>query len=360
MRIVLALLLGLACATSARAQAVAVKLDADTARAVLTAVQDPGLTRAQALTIAHLPGNQGLVRKQKSYGVEADEGRLADALIAAAHHQPSAAGDRYAFDKVRDNAPAIAKALDALMDPNAHTVEQVKRRLALFTPPRVKGEVSGYLIAGGNSGGFAFGEPDFYLNMARFPSAPFARVILAHELYHAVRGLASPPLSARDRRQQCIGKFPAGKDLDSLFEDLADEGIASYVGDVLATPPGDDAIAAEQYKHLTNNVRWVTRSATLLELSVHALSSNSSLSYDDIYALGFYDDEILYALGYLMAKAIAAERGPGAVAELIDQPGSAMVLAYAGLNSYGAGKETPKLHPETVEWAKKLQTCVGK
>ena len=360
MRIVLALLLGLACATAAGAQTVEVKLDAETARAVLAAVQNPGLTHEQALAIAHMPGNEGLIRKQKSYGVAADEGQLTDALMAAAHHEATAAGDRYAFDKVRDNAPAISKALADLMDPDTHTLDQVKRRLALFTPPRVHGVVSGYLIAGGGSGGFAFGEPDFYLNMARFPSAPFARVILAHELYHAVRGLAAPHLVARDRHEQCVGRFTAGKDLNALFEDLADEGIASYVGDVLAAPPGDDAIAAEQYKHVSTNVRWVTRSSTLLELSVHALTTGSSLSYDDIYALGFYDDEILYALGYLMAKAIATERGPEAVADLIDRPGSAMVLAYAALKSYGAGKETPKLHSETIEWAKKLQACAGK
>jgi len=360
MRVVLALLLGLTVATAAQARGVDVKLDAETARAVLAAVQKPDLTREQALIVARLPGNEGLIRKQKSYGAEADEGLLADALLAAAHHQATSAGDRYGFDKVRDNALAISRALAELMAPDAHTLDQVKRRLALFTPARVHGVVSGYLIAGGNSGGFAFGEPDFYLNMARFPSASFARVILAHELYHAVRGLAAPPLSARDRRAQCVDRYTAGKDLDALFEDLADEGIASYVGDVLAAPPGDDAIAAEQYRHLSTNVRWVSRSSTLLELSVHALISGSSLSYDDIYALGFYDDEILYALGYLMAKAIAAERGPEAVAELIDQPGSAMVLAYVSLKTYGAGKETPKLHPETIQWAKSLQTCAAK
>jgi hypothetical protein len=58
-----------------------------------------------------------------------------------------------------------------------------------------------------------------------------------------------------------------------------------------------------------------------------------------------------------MAKAIAEERGPGAAAELIDQPGSAMVLTYVGLKRYGAGQETPKLFPETIRWASTLRTC---
>jgi hypothetical protein len=36
-----------------------------------------------------------------------------------------------------------------------------------------------------------------------------------------------------------------------------------------------------------------------------------------------------------------------------------MLLAYAGLKSYG-GKDAPKLYPETLDWARKLQDCGAK
>lgn len=359
MRILLAFVLVLTGASVAMAAPVEVKFDVETARAVLAAVQNPDLTRDQAVIVARLPGNQGLVRKEKSYGADTDVARLADALMAAAHGQPPPAGDRYHFDQVRRDAPAIAKALTDLTAPDAHTLDLVKQRLALFVPPRVHGEVAGYLILGGNSGGFAFGEPVFYLNLQMYPSAGVARVILAHELYHAVRGLAEPEPALTSKLEQCGRRYPAGKDMASLFDDLSNEGIASYVGDVLVLPQDGDPIAAKQRDHLDLNIQRVSRSATLLELSVHALTTRSALTYDDIYALDFYGDEILYALGYVMAKAIAEERGPAAVADLIDRPGGDLLLAYAGLKSYG-GKNTPKLYPETLEWARKLQDCGAK
>jgi hypothetical protein len=53
-------------------------------------------------------------------------------------------------------------------------------------------------------------------------------------------------------------------DLAALLEDLADEGIASYVGDMLAQPKDGDPVGAVQRDHLELNVQRVSRSATLL------------------------------------------------------------------------------------------------
>jgi hypothetical protein len=52
---------------------------------------------------------------------------------------------------------------------------------------------------------------------------------------------------------------------------------------------------------LKMNIALLKRSVTSLDLSVHGIVS-SKIDYEQIYALGFYDEEILYALGYVMAK----------------------------------------------------------
>jgi hypothetical protein len=182
-------------------------------------------------------------------------------------------------------------------------MDAVKARIAQFSPESLSGRVTGYLIAGGDSGGFAFGEH-----------------------------------------------------LAELFGDLYNEGTATYVGDVLALPAGDDPIAEEQRKHLQTNVNRVRRSVTLLELSVHAVAT-SHIDYDRIYELGFYDDEILYALGYVMTKAIAAARGAPAVAELLRKPPSQFIAAYVALPTYGKDPAAPKLGEETVAWAAKVAAC---
>jgi hypothetical protein len=350
---VLALCAALLAPTAVQAAPLDVKVDDGMARAVLKAVQTPQLTEDQALDVARLPGSRGLIRKTRSYGHPADEALFAKALLAAARHEASEADAYFQFAKVRDAAPEIEKTLDALSDPKAHALDEVRQRIALFTPDRVHGTATGYIIVGGGSGGFAFGEPEFFLNLARFTSAPLARTIMTHELYHAVQGLAHPP--APDAA--CLAKLPGGKHLGELFGDLFQEGGASYVGDVLALPSDGDPVLVAERKRAETNVGRVHRSITLLELSVHALDTGAKLDYDDIYALGFYNEEILYALGYVMAKAIATERSPAALGDLLDKPASTFVTTYASLSGYGKSKDMPKLDPETLEAAAKATAC---
>ncbi|RYY42574.1 MAG: hypothetical protein EOP59_09700 [Sphingomonadales bacterium] len=354
LRFVIGALALLASAGPAQAQSLTVKVDAEAARAVLAAVRNPALTQEQALAVARLPGNQGLIRKVKSYNRPADESRLAEALLAAAQNRASAEDANYKFAAVRDAADKIAPVVEALADPAS--LIGVQARIALFTPARVTGHAAGYLIVGGPAGGFAFGEPEFYLNIARFPAASLARVIMAHELFHGVQGLAmglKPPSAAA---KACLARIPEAENLGNLFASLQQEGMASWVGDVLALP-ADDADAKAARDKAQRGMDLVGRSITLLGLSTHALASGSTISYDDIYGLGFYGDEILYSLGYVMVRAIAKEHGNAAVAELIDQPGAAMVMRYVSLASYGKDKDTPALDPETVTWAKRLAAC---
>ena len=339
----------------ARADPLAVSLNVDTARAVLAAVRDPNLTEARALAIAKMPGSAGLIRKIKSYGRQADEAMLAQALLAAAQHRVSDVDKNFRFAAARDAAPAIGAVLDQLTDPSRHVLDDVKQRIALFTPPSLSGTITGYLIVGGTSGGFAFGDPEFYLDLAHFPSAPLASTILEHELFHAVQALAAHvagPVVAGP----CRNAIPGAARLDKLFDSLVEEGTASYVGDVLAlSETGDAEIvkARAQFQHGQNILR---RSVTLLELSVHAVTTGASISDDDIYSAGFYDDEILYSLGYVVTRAIAREQGPGAVAELLGKPGALFVQRYVALKSYGT-PGVPKLFDDTVRWGNALGAC---
>jgi len=342
---------------AAGAASLEVRIDAESARAVLEAVADSSLTRERALAIASLPGNGGLIEKARSYGLRSDVSTLADALLSAARHESSDADSYFGFATVRDNAAGIQKLLSALTDPSARTLQDLKSRIALLTPSRIGGEVVGYLVAGGGSGGFAFNTPKFYMNLAKYPSVALARTVLVHELYHAVQGLAPPP--AQRFRADCVQGLPGGHSLALLFGSLWEEGTASYAGDVMQLPESDEASKSER-NHLQTNIGRVKQSITLLELSVHALATSVKIGYDDIYGLGFYDDEILYALGYLMSRAIATELGAPALADLIDKPPTDFVITYTSLKSYGKDRYVPKLDPETVEWATKLGQCAAR
>lgn len=331
-----------------------IDIDDRAVRAVLKAVTNPALTRDEAMAVARLPGNEGIIAKIRSYHITADEGTLADALVAAAEGKIAPPEDVYQFIGVRDNAERIAHTLEQLDDPSLHLIDQVKVRIARFTPTQVHGRVSGYLIAGGPAGGFSFGKPEFFLNLARYPSPLIAQTILEHELYHGLQGLARVD-SPQNKVKACLAKLSGGAHLAEFLIDLYDEGTATYVGDVLSLPIGDDPITEEQRKHLESNIAMLKRSATILDLSVHGIVS-SKINFEQIYALGFYGDEFLYALGYIMTKAIDAERGSQAVADLMGAPASGFITTYVALARYGSNKE-PRLGDETVAWAKKAQAC---
>jgi len=76
----------------------------------------------------------------------------------------------------------------------------VKRRIAGFTPEGMTGKVTGYMIVGATSGGFAFGDTQFCLNLDRFPHAVLASTIMQHELFHAVQALARSANAAMAKR----------------------------------------------------------------------------------------------------------------------------------------------------------------
>lgn len=350
--------------SAASAQALSVSVDATTARAVLAAVRDPELTPDRAQAVAALPGSQGLIRKARGYGRPASDTTFVRALVAAAHGDTAAPDpSQFRFGPVRARAAQTTAVLDRLDNAALGLVGQVKARIARFTPPGLAGAVTGRLIVGGTSGGFSFGGPEFFLNVDRYPSATLASAMMQHELYHAVQALARNAYDARTSataaaaRTECLARVPHARELSLLFNALQAEGTASLVGDLLALPAGVDSTTDAERVRVARNVGMVGRSVTQLELSVHGLTTGADVGYGDVYALGFYGDEVLYALGYVMAREIAREEGDGAVADLIGRPGAVFVARYVRLKGYGKSDAAPALRSETVRSAKQLAAC---
>ncbi|WBS04667.1 hypothetical protein OU994_10480 [Pseudoduganella sp. SL102] len=89
------------------------------------------------------------------------------------------------------------------------------------------------------------------------------------------------------------------------------------------------------------------------------LTTGAQVSYEDIYALGFYGHEALYALGYVMARAIVAEEGKDAIAELTGRPGALFVERYRKVKAYGQSDAVPALHAGTLRSAGQLAACAA-
>ena len=351
----------IAIAQPAAAQDVQVTIDASAARAVLAAVVDPALTEARALEIARLPGNRGLIRKASSYGRVADEGSFAAALLATARRRPLAGptvdSSGFDFETVRKRAAATTVALDALEDPRNGHLAAVKQRIVAMSPKGLRTVLTGRIVAGGTSGGFTFGDPEFFLNIDRFPSAPLAARIMQHEMFHGIQGVVMKAATLSPATRTCLTASGGSALYGTVFAPLLMEGTASYVGDVLAAPEPRDAAALAERDRFQRNVNRVSRAVTLLDLSAHALTTTSGIKPDDVYELGFYGDEILYALGYVMARAMVAEQGPAAIPELLDQKVWTFIVRYTRLKAYGTTDAVPRLGPIAVRWAETMAAC---
>ncbi len=357
----LAFIAALAVLFAGRALAMDVRLDTGSAKAVLSALSNPALSQSEALAVAMLPGNQGLIRKANSYQIAATTQTFADALLAAAHgaiiDTPTAAN--LGFDRLKPKAEGLA-ALIARIEAHPDAFQAwVVARVGMFAPPNSPVRIEGYLIVGGNSGGFAFGEPKFYLNLNYFNEFEPAKVVLAHELYHAVQAVYS--VDSDDLWLKAESPSPAGRahqhmcaNLANLFSNLYQEGSASYVGDPMLLDADTGPLAKKTRMELQAGLNAMGDHRTLLELSVVGLEAKQPVPYDDVYALGFYIPEPLYKIGYVMAKAIAVDEGPQSLAAFLNKPGYDFAEHYTELPRYGKDYDHPKLGPNTLDAIKLL------
>ncbi len=356
-----AALLALVSASSAAASTVVV--DTASARAVLEAVQNPDLTPAEALVIAKLPGNQGLVRKANSQHVAATTADFAAALVDVAHGTPARRTEErvFALDRIKAKAATLI-ALIGRIEADPRTFKDwVVARVSQFSPDDPRLKIEGYLVAGGVNGGFAFDDPRFYLNLGYFDEFEAARSVMAHELYHAVQAAytvdnddiwlkpESPTVEGKARQQLCAG-------LAGLFTNLYQEGSASFLGDALQLDPAWGPLAKKMRDEMQQGLALLPAQATLLELSVTGLKAPKPVPFDQVYALGFNVPEPLYKLGYAMAKAMAADLGPAALTAQLKRPGYDFVQRYVALPKYGKDPDHPKLGENTIDAADKLAT----
>lgn len=229
----------------------------------------------------------------------------------------------------------------------------IEKRIGLFTLPSSDIRLQGYIVAGGDGGGYAFGGTDFYLNIGFTDDIVLAKSVTTHELYHAAQGAFA---DKRGPAAEAAGMTlsPACASTARLFASLYEEGTATYVEDISLLPQSHSESATRKLADMTDGLRHIHDSATLLELSVIGLKSANAVPYDDVYDVGFLGHGVLYNIGFVMAKAIVERDGPRGLAAFLKQPPFKFVLRYTLLPAYGMDKDHPKLGPNTIDAAIQL------
>lgn len=347
-------------------RALTVSIDTESATSVLQALADPSLTYDRALEIAKLPGNQGIIRKMREFDIPATKESFATALVAAAKGQEVTQPNEtiFMFPMVKSESATLTALLRNINEHPEEFARRIEQRVAMFSPTNLNMKLQGYVVAGGDGGGYAFDEPFFYLNIGLVDDIAFARETTMHELYHAVQGAypvnskkmwTDPPAAdaaGRARQQTCAN-------VANLYWDVVKEGTAELVGDPaqLSGAKGEGAkgeIVQRVLTDLADGEKHVADSVTLLELSTIGLEAHEPADPEKVYALGFYGHGILYNIGYTMAKAVVAAEGPQALVTYIDKPAYTFMEHYTSLPLYGKDRAHPKLGPNTVAALKML------
>jgi Putative zinc dependent peptidase (DUF5700) len=338
--------------------AIAVSINTDSAKAVLEAMQNPALSHDEALKIAEMRGNQGIIRKLDEFKIPATAESFADALYTVAHGEQvtDSTEKSFYFETVKPEVPQLLELIKQIETNPQSFQTSIEQRIALFTPPHANIHLDGYIVAGGDGGGYAFGDTDFYLNIGIIDEFAVAKGVATHELYHAVQGAFAKDRSALvgatiDVQTQAQ---KACETTIKLFANLYEEGSAVYVEDISLLSGARSAIGLRKQNDVIDGLRHIHTSVSLLEMSVVSLGANPAVPYDDVYEVGFYGHAILYNLGYLIAKAVAESDGPQGLAVFLNEPPYKFVLHYTQLRKYGADDDHPRLGPNTVAAANQL------
>jgi len=337
-----------------------VTIHTEDARTTLLAMQNSSLTRAQALKIAEMHGNQAALRKLHEFKIPSTTEDFANALYDCAHDaKPTAETEKaILLDLVKPKVSALLLLLQEI-EANPQSFQQaIQDRIALFTPVDTDVHLEGYVIAAGDGGGYSFGGTEFFLNIGSNDDFILAESTTTHELYHAVQGAF-----AEDRKIKSASDSPASqkcRNVEQLFANLYEEGSAMYVEDISLLPHSHSPIAVRMQADMDEGMSHVNTSDTLLEMSVAALNSPEPVPYDDLYDVGFLGHGVLYNIAYVMARDIVESGGPQRLTALLKQPSYNFVLAYTQLATYGADKDHPRLGPNTIAAAKRIADgCKG-
>ena len=175
-----------------------------------------------------------------------------------------------------------------------------------------------------------------------------AKSVATHELYHAVQGAfasyrkgAIQPGTGRPGIKSCSA-------VKEFYADLYEEGTAEYVGDPLTLNDSRSLVGIKIRDDMSEGLKHLRTSISLLEMSVISLGADQGPSYDDVYEVGFLGHGTLYSIAYVMARSIANDSGPQGVADLLTQTPYMFVLRYTQLSKYGRDDAHPALGPHTL------------
>jgi len=243
--------------------------------------------------------------------------------LAAAGRLAAGMPDPFAFNKVRQHAPDIARLQDLIEARGAELQRDIAARLQPDLPPGIELEVHAALVLGGTSDGWAQPGNRLYLALQSFEGDYEGLVtLMAHEVYHVVQYSVMPSTgsAAADARE---------RNAENLMIATLMEGTASFVGDPTSAAGGGAYLDWYRARYRTNLGR-IQEDFALFDALMFRAAHDGEADYRTLYGLGFSGawGSPLDFVGYRMAQVIARYGGRGRLATYLTQPPGTFFADY--------------------------------
>jgi len=299
-------------------------LDLTPAAEILALFKHHGASPGELTRLMARPEVHDLIAQTARFDPRAVPEAFASTLqLAAAGRLTAGMPDPFAFNRVRQHAPDIARLQELLEARGAELQRDIATRLQPDLPPGIELEVHAALVLGGTSDGWAQPGNRLYLALQSFEGDYEGLVtLMTHEVYHVVQYSVMPSTGsgAADARE---------RNAENLMIATLMEGTASFVGDPTSAAGGGAYLDWYRARYRTNLGR-IHEDFALFDALMFRAAHDLDADYRTLYGLGFSGawGSPLDFVGYRMAQVIARYDGRGRLAAYLTQPPGSFFADY--------------------------------
>ncbi len=293
-----------------------------------------------------LPATQAVLEKVKGREPASTLESMLKSLQQEKAGVPNA-DDAFRWGRVSRKRAEISHLLQRLETDQDAIRSRLAQKLGRMLSPDQTLSVTVHFIVGSPAAGWATDPHNLYVGLHFYDGDENGVVYtVQHELFHNLQFLCYP-----HEKSDLQKLSPRQQEVYSLLESLFMEGTATYFSDVEDFAPGGPFIQKMLAPKRDNDDRMLV-DFLLLDTLLYRLSRDGTVSFADLYPLGFdwsWQNPLYYA-GYAMCKALVRAHGPDYLKRSLTANPVQFAADYCDLTrTQKEADALPALSPDSVQ-----------
>lgn len=307
------------------AQELKITYDFESVEKMIEIFEKGNLYESDFKALLELQGTQAYLKKLSTFFDDIDAHTFRESLKAAISGT-ILENNPFSLDKVIDHIAPAKELINEINKDKKYLENVATEILKKYIPQSIKMEVKVIAIMGVIGGGWTTIEkPDtFYVDLTSMRGDKLGLSYLAiHEIYHLIQ---------EQFMNQTLEQTEGNGGL-YILNLLLREGSAVYVADFSKIDGGGYYVDFSK-KEYAKNFRRMKSNFALFEMLLQQASSNTSISIDNLYFIGFSGmyQSPLYYVGYHMMQLIEKYCGKKELISLLKNQPAELILAYNELS----------------------------